>query len=129
MLFFVGHKDRDEHLVLMNNLSTKANNKIIFLYRCLLIWDINSKCHFSQEQIEIHFVPEGFKKEGTKHWEKEKIIYSKILNMFYLIAPVLRIFILFLAIQKLSNDLYTKVMLLVLLGIVKIRTIINILEK
>lgn len=38
-------------------------------------------------------------------------------------------FILFLAMQKLSNDLYTKVMLLVLLGIVKIRTIISILEK
>lgn len=49
--------------------------------------------------------------------------------MFYLTAPVLRIFILFLAMQKLSNDLYTKVMLLVLLGIVKIRTIISILEK
>lgn len=49
--------------------------------------------------------------------------------MLYLIAPVLRIFILFLAIQKLNNDLYTKVVLLVLLGIVKIRTIINILEK
>ena len=49
--------------------------------------------------------------------------------MFYLIAPFLRIFILFLAVQKLNNDLYTKVMLLVLLGIVKFRTIINILEK
>lgn len=49
--------------------------------------------------------------------------------MFYLIVPLLRIYILFLIIRELNKDLCTKVMLMVLLMIVKIRTKISILEK
>lgn len=48
----------------------------MIIYRCLLIWDISKKCHFSQKRIESHTGSGYFKKEGTKNRKKENFFQN-----------------------------------------------------